>query len=686
MKMPKILINGKEIEFEKGMTVLQACELADVEIPRFCYHEKLSIAGNCRMCLVEMEKSSKPIASCAMPAAEGMNIKTNTTLVEKARKGVMEFLLANHPLDCPVCDQGGECDLQDQSLYYGVDKSRFLENKREVSEKYMGPLIKTQMTRCIHCTRCIRFATEVAGVPEIGAVGRGENMEITTYLEKSMESELSANVIDLCPVGALTSKPYAFEARPWELKKTESIDVMDAVGSNIRVDTYNWEVKRILPRLNNDINEEWISDKTRFACDGLLKQRLDVPYIRKNNKLEKSTWDEAIAFIEKKIKETEADKIAGHIGDMVNLENSLAFKKLFNNLNSNNLECREKKFYINLKDKINYIFNSSIKGIEESDFILLVGTNPRHEATILNARIRKIYLQKNIPIYSIGNPGNLTYEYNIIGNKTDDIKELFNKESKISKKILSAKRPIIIIGESALELKSGKYIFEELKNFLLNNNFINEEWNALNVLIQNASTVGLLDLKMISQQENNNFVFFDKLNSNKFKLLYLLGSDNLEFKKNNEFVIYQGSHGDKGAELADVILPSAAYTEQNGLYLNLEGRVQECKKASYPIGDSLEDWKIFNLILKKLGKINYLNNFETLRKESINSVVNFSEINELPKKIINKNYKINSDFYSEEILIKKLDYYYTNSISRASKTMSECRQINEKTPKTGTNN
>ena len=684
--MPKILINGKEIEFEKGMTVLQACELADVEIPRFCYHEKLSIAGNCRMCLVEMEKSSKPIASCAMPAAEGMNIKTNTTLVEKARKGVMEFLLANHPLDCPVCDQGGECDLQDQSLYYGVDKSRFLENKREVSEKYMGPLIKTQMTRCIHCTRCIRFATEVAGVPEIGAVGRGENMEITTYLEKSMESELSANVIDLCPVGALTSKPYAFEARPWELKKTESIDVMDAVGSNIRVDTYNWEVKRILPRLNNDINEEWISDKTRFACDGLLKQRLDVPYIRKNNKLEKSTWDEAIAFIEKKIKETEADKIAGHIGDMVNLENSLAFKKLFNNLNSNNLECREKKFYINLKDKINYIFNSSIKGIEESDFILLVGTNPRHEATILNARIRKIYLQKNIPIYSIGNPGNLTYEYNIIGNKTDDIKELFNKESKISKKILSAKRPIIIIGESALELKSGKYIFEELKNFLLNNNFINEEWNALNVLIQNASTVGLLDLKMISQQENNNFVFFDKLNSNKFKLLYLLGSDNLEFKKNNEFVIYQGSHGDKGAELADVILPSAAYTEQNGLYLNLEGRVQECKKASYPIGDSLEDWKIFNLILKKLGKINYLNNFETLRKESINSVVNFSEINELPKKIINKNYKINSDFYSEEILIKKLDYYYTNSISRASKTMSECRQINEKTPKTGTNN
>ena len=684
--MPKILINGKEIEFEKGMTVLQACELADVEIPRFCYHEKLSIAGNCRMCLVEMEKSPKPIASCAMPAAEGMNIKTNTSLVEKARKGVMEFLLANHPLDCPVCDQGGECDLQDQSLYYGVDKSRFVENKREVSEKHMGPLIKTQMTRCIHCTRCVRFATEVAGVPEIGAIGRGENMQITTYLEKSMESELSANVIDLCPVGALTSKPYAFEARPWELKKTESIDVMDAVGSNIRVDTYNWEVKRILPRLNNDINEEWISDKTRYSCDGLLKQRLDVPYIKKENKLQKSSWDEAIGIIVKKIKETQSDEIAGHIGDMISLESSVAFKKLFNNLQSDNLEFREKKYYINPNDKINYIFNSSIKGIEESDLILLVGTNPRHEATILNARIRKAFVQKKTPIYSIGDPGDLTYDYKVIGNKTDDIKQIINKESEISKKILSSKKPIIIIGESALELQSGKYIFEELKNYLLNNNFINEEWNALNILLQNASSVGLLDLKMLSHKSDNNFVFFDKLNQNKFKFLYLLGSDNLEFKKNNEFVVYQGSHGDKGAEIADVILPSAAYTEQNGLYSNLEGRVQECKKASYPIGESLEDWRIFNLILKKLEKTDNLNNFEKLKKAAIHSIINFSEMNNLPKRIVNKSEKINSDFKNEEILIKKLDYYFTNSISRASKTMSECRQINEQIPKTGTNN
>jgi len=683
--MPKITINGKEIEFEKGMTVLQACELANVEIPRFCYHEKLSIAGNCRMCLVEMEKSPKPIASCAMPAAEGMNIKTNTSLVEKARKGVMEFLLANHPLDCPVCDQGGECDLQDQSLYYGVDKSRFVENKRDVKEKYMGPLIKTQMTRCIHCTRCVRFATEVAGVPEIGAIGRGENMQITTYLEKSMESELSANVIDLCPVGALTSKPYAFEARPWELKKTESVDVMDAVGSNIRVDTYNWEVKRILPRLNNDINEEWISDKTRYSCDGLLKQRLDVPYIKKENKLQKSNWDEALDLLIKKIKEVQPNEIAGHIGDMINMENALGFKKLFNLIKSNNLEFREKKFYINSSEKINYIFNSSINGIEQSDLILLIGTNPRHEASMLNARIRKTFVQKKVPIFSIGDPGDLTYDYKIISDKTDEIKKIINNESELSNKILSAKNPIIIIGESVLELESGKYIFEEIKNFLIQNNKISQEWNPLNILIQNASTVGLLDLKIIPDQKENNFTFFNNLENKKFKLLYLLGSDNLDFKKDNEFVVYQGSHGDRGAEVADIVLPSATYTEQEGLYENLEGRVQECKKASYPIGEALEDWKIFNRIIKKMG-LNDTTNFDQLRKEVLNSIPNFSELNELPKNLESKNSKIQSNFVSEKITIRELDYYYTNSISRSSKTMSECRQIRQKIKKDGTNN
>ena len=683
--MPKITINGKEIEFEKGMTVLQACELADVEIPRFCYHEKLSIAGNCRMCLVEMENSTKPIASCAMPASEGMNIKTNTTLVEKARKGVMEFLLANHPLDCPVCDQGGECDLQDQSLYYGVDKSRFVENKRDVKEKYMGPLIKTQMTRCIHCTRCVRFATEVAGVPEIGAIGRGENMEITTYLEKSMESELSANVIDLCPVGALTSKPYAFEARPWELKKTESVDVMDAVGSNIRVDTYNWEVKRILPRLNNEINEEWISDKTRYSCDGLLKQRLDVPYIKKNNKLQKSTWDEAINLLVDKIHSVQPNEIAGHIGDMINMENALSFKKFFKILKSENLEFREKNFYINPDEKMNYIFNSSIAGIEDTDLILLVGTNPRHEASILNARIRKTFVKKKIPIFSIGNPGDLTYEYEIIGDSTEEIKKIINKEHDFSQKLLSAKKPIIIIGESALELESGGYIFEELKKFLIKNDLINENWNGLNLLVQNASTVGLLDLKIL-QDKGKSLSFFGDLKDKKFKLLYLLGSDNLEFQKNNEFIIYQGSHGDRGAEIADLILPSATYTEQNGLYENLEGRIQEGKKASYPIGEALEDWKIFNRIIKKLNLQEKTLNFDELRKEVLETVPNFSEINELPKKSVIKTDNIETSFFFEKIFVRELDYYYTNSISRSSKTMSECRQIRQKIKKDGTNN
>ena len=684
--MPKITINGKEIEFEKGMTVLQACELADVEIPRFCYHEKLSIAGNCRMCLVEMEKSPKPIASCAMPATEGMNIKTNTASVEKARKGVMEFLLANHPLDCPVCDQGGECDLQDQSMYYGVDKSRFVENKRQVKEKYMGPLIKTQMTRCIHCTRCVRFATEVAGVPEIGAIGRGENMEITTYLEKAMESELSANVIDLCPVGALTSKPYAFEARPWELKKTESVDVMDAVGSNIRVDTYNWEVKRILPRLNNDINEEWISDKTRYSCDGLLKQRLDVPYIKINKKLQKSTWDEAISLLVDKINSTNPDEIGGHIGDMVNLENALSFKKLFSVLKSENLEFREKSFYINSSEKSNYIFNSSIKGIEESDFILLIGTNPRHEATMLNARIRKVFVQKQIPIFSIGDPGDLTYEYTKVSNKTDEIKKILNKEGDLAKKLFSSKKPLIIIGESALELKSGKYLVEGLKNILIKNNFINKEWNAFNFLPQNASTVGLIDLKILSKEDEEKNSFFEKLNNNKFKLLYLLGSDNLEIKKNNEFIVYQGSHGDRGAEIADIVLPSAAFTEQSGLYENLEGRVQECRKASYPIGEALEDWKIFNLILKKLEKNDKLLNFDSLRKETLSLIPNFTAINELPSFDDSKVTNTSPYFFSEIIKIRELDYFFTNSISRASKTMSECRQIKQDSKKTGTDN
>ena len=670
--MPKIFINNKEIEFQEGMTVLQACELAGAEIPRFCYHERLSIAGNCRMCLVEMEKSSKPIASCAMPATDGMKIKTNTQMVEKARKGVMEFLLVNHPLDCPVCDQGGECDLQDQSLYYGFDSSRFKENKRLVKDKYMGPLIKTQMTRCIHCTRCIRFATEVAGVSELGAIGRGEDMEITTYLEKSMTSELSGNVIDLCPVGALTSKPYAFEARPWELKKTESIDVMDAVGSNIRVDSYGWEVKRVLPRLNNSINEEWISDKTRYACDGLLKQRLDKVYIRRENKLVEASWDDAINLISSKINSTDNDKIAGHIGGLNSIETINSFKKFLEEINVKNYEFREKDFYVNPEEKMNYIFNSSIQGIEKSDLLLLVGTNPRLEATILNARIRKTYLKNKLPILSIGDPGDLTYPYKVIGTKTDDIKQILEGKSEINNLFKKSKNPLVIIGESALELKSGKYILEGLKDFLHKNKFINENWNSFNILSQNAATVGALDLNFLNRA-NGSGNFFDKLKNHIFELLYFVGSDELNFQKNNEFIIYQGSHGDRMAQIADVVLPSPAYTEQNGFFINLEGRLQKAYKATNPIGNAKEDWKIFNLICNKLKNKNLFTNYKDLIDDSLSKIKDSKNIDTLPVTQTKKINLTSGNFYSEDVSIRPIDYYFSNPVARASKTMSDCR-------------
>jgi len=674
--VPKIIVNNKEIEFEEGMTVLQACELAGAEIPRFCYHERLSIAGNCRMCLVEMEKSSKPIASCAMPATDGMKIKTNTTFVEKARKGVMEFLLANHPLDCPVCDQGGECDLQDQSLFYGFDHSRYKENKRQVKEKHMGPLIKTQMTRCIHCTRCIRFATEVAGIPELGAIGRGEDTEITTYLEKSMESELSANVIDLCPVGALTSKPYAFEARPWDLKKTETIDVMDAVGSNIRVDTYGWEVKRVLPRVNEDINEEWISDKTRYACDGLSKQRLDTPYIRENGKLQKASWNEVLKILINKFKELNPEEIGGVVGDLADLEMMYSFKLFFNNsLGSQNLECRQDKIYINPEERMNYIFNSTINGIEDSDFILLVGSNPRLEATILNARIRKTYLKNKLKIYSIGDPGDLTYPYKIIGSNTSIINEIVNGKHEISAKIQKSKKPMIILGESSLYGKNGKYVFETFKNFLFKNNFIRKDWNALNVLNQHASRVGAIDLGIYSINEEDNFSFFEKLSNNQLKLIYLLGADTIDINKKNEFIIYQGSHGDKNAEIADIVLPGAAYTEKDGLFVNLEGKLQNAYKASYPPGEAREDWIIFkdlaNIIKKPLGYKN-IRQLREFIKRDIKSKKNLD---------LKKTYKI--DFVDQDILVRSIDYYYTNVIARSSKVMNECRQLSKKLLFTG---
>ena len=643
--MLKVKVNDTDVEVEEGLTVLQACKQAGVEIPIFCYHEKLSIAGNCRMCLVEIEKSPKPVASCAMTITEGMNIKTNTSMIEKARKGVMEFLLVNHPLDCPVCDQGGECDLQDQSMFYGVDKSRYNENKRQVPETYMGPLIKTQMTRCIHCTRCIRFATEIAGVPELGAIGRGEDMQITTYLEKSMESELSANVIDLCPVGALTSKPYVFEARPWELKKTETIDVMDAVGSNIRVDTYGWEVKRILPRINENINEEWISDKTRYACDGILNQRLDTPYLKSDNEFKKISWDLAYHKVVEKIKETSPEKIAGLTGDLTNMETMFIVKEFFQKtIKSQNLDSRSDNYYVNSNDRRNYIFNSSLNGIEESDLIILVGANPRYEATILNARVRKSFLNNKTEIYSFGDIGELTYPYKILDNKTDTIKDIFENKNDLSEKIKNSKKPIIILGQSALRLKSGKFIFEEFKRFLISVNKINKDWNSLNILSNHASTVGSYDLNILSSKDGKN-ITLNQIKNNNFDILFLFGQDNLNFKKKNEFIIYVGSHGDKGAEMADVILPGAAYTEQDGYYINLEGKIQKAYKASYTPGDAKEDWEIINELSELLKRKKIYKN----KEELIDRMMNYLKLDQN----LNNKDKIITEFFSEKIVIDR---------------------------------
>jgi len=675
--MLKLKVNDTEVEVEEGLTVLQACEKAGVEIPRFCYHEKLSIAGNCRMCLVEMEKSPKPIASCAMPAADGMIIKTNTPNIEKSRKGVMEFLLANHPLDCPVCDQGGECDLQDQSMFYGIDKSRFKENKRTVPDKNMGPLIKTQMTRCIHCTRCIRFATEIAGVPELGAIGRGEDMQITTYLEQSVQSELSGNVIDLCPVGALTSKPYVFEARPWELKKTETIDVMDAVGSNIRVDTYDWEVKRVLPIINEDINEEWISDKTRYACDGLLNQRLDLPYIKYNNKFEKATWDEVYKIIKSKIVNTNKEKICGFVGDLTNMEASFIFKEFFDRtIDTNKYESRSSESYTDISVRENYLFNSKINGIEEADLILLIGTNPRFEATILNARIRKAYLNNNTKIISLNDVGDLTYPYKSLDGKTQTIKNIAENKNETSKEILQSKKPMIILGESFLNSKSANYLFHYLKDFLFKNNKFTDDWHPFNILSTDAATVGNFDLDII----NENGKLIKDLHENKFEIVFLLGQDNLNFNKKNEFVIYQGSHGDKGAEIADIILPGAAYTEQSGHYTNLEGKIQKAYKASYPPGEAKEDWQIINELAELMNNRKLFNDKEELES----SMFNYLNLKKEKQRtgFIKENYQ--NDFENEDLKVNYKDYYFSNVIARSSKTMLDCNNSKENVKRTGT--
>jgi len=669
--MPKVKVDGIEIEVENGISVLQACEIAGKEIPRFCYHERLSIAGNCRMCLVEMEKSPKPVASCAMPVAEGQVIYTNTEMVKKAREGVMEFLLINHPLDCPICDQGGECDLQDQSVKYGGGTSRYELNKRSVKEKYMGPLIKTQMNRCIHCTRCIRFAEEVAGVPELGSINRGENMEITTYLEKTLDSELSANVIDLCPVGALTSKPYAFEARPWELTKTETIDVMDAVGSNIRVDTKGWEVKRILPRVNEDINEEWISDKTRYACDGLLINRIDRPYIKKDGKLIECSWDEAFLKIKEEVSKTV--NVGGLVGGMVDLETIFALKDFLTKISgSASIDFRQKDFYIDPSHLSNNLFNTSIAGIDESDLILLVGANPRLEATIINSRIRKNFINKRTEIFTIGNPGEQTYKIISLGDNLKVLKDIENNNSIFSEKIKTSQKPMIVIGESVLNSKQGRFVLETSKSILKKNNSL----NGLNILHQSASSVGAI---MLQAYTNTNEVL-------KNEILYLIGADEINIDTKNKFIIYQGTHGSKNAKIADVILPGAAYTEKNGLYVNLEGRVQSAFKASFPPGNAKEDWKILRALSDVLNKPLKFNTIEQLRSKIFDFNPALQRTDQLPLIDVNALNVENVEVIDSKVNYLPIDYYHSNEIAKSSKTMLECKIARQSLQKTGTEN
>ena len=543
----------------------------------------------------------------------------------------------------------------------------------------MGPLIKTQMTRCIHCTRCVRFATEIAGVPEIGAIGRGEDMQITTYLEQSMQSELSANVVDLCPVGALTSKPYVFEARPWELKKTESIDVMDAIGSNIRVDTYDWEVKRVLPIINEDINEEWISDKTRYACDGLLHQRLDTPFIKYNGKFEKASWEEVYKIIKSKFENTSKEKVCGFVGDLTNMETSYIFKEFFDRtLDTNNYESRSDNRFLDISSRENYLFNTSINGIEEADLILLIGTNPRYEATILNARIRKSYLSNNTKIISLNDLGDLTYPYQSLDGQTQTLKDIFNDNHEISKLIKDAEKPMIVLGESLLNSSSSMYVFNKAKEFLNKNNKITNDWNAFNILTNDSATVGNLDLGLINEKIN----LLDDLKENKFDLVFLVGQDNLSFDKKDEFIIYLGSHGDKGAEMADIILPGSAYTEQDGHFTNLEGKIQKAQKASYPPGEAKEDWQIINELAEFMNNRKLFNDKDELESSM------FNYLNLQKEKQNNVEDKYNSpseeDFKSEELKVVIKDYYFSNVIARASKTMVECNNSKLNLKSTGT--
>ena len=673
--MPKLTINGNEIEVPNGLTVLQACELAGAEIPRFCYHERLSVAGNCRMCLVEMERAPKPIASCAMPVGEGMVIRTDTPTVAKARKGVMEFLLINHPLDCPICDQGGECDLQDQAMAYGFDRSRYQENKRAVKEKFMGPLIKTIMTRCIQCTRCVRFATEVAGVEEMGLVNRGEHAEITT-LEQAIDSELSGNLVDICPVGALTSKPYAFTARPWELRKTLSVDVMDAVGANIRIDSRGREVMRVLPRLHEAVNEEWISDKTRHACDGLARQRLDRPYVRNGaGKLEAASWTEAFTAIAARLKGLSGDKIAALTGDLCDAESLLALKDLMGKLGSPHLDCRQDGAKIDGRSRAGYLFNTTIAGVEQADAVLLVGTNPRKEAPLINARLRKNYLASGLPVGLVGEAADLTYPLQYLGAGAESLKEIAEGRGSFAETLRAAQNPMIVVGMGALTRPDGAAVLALARQIAAEFGMVRDGWNGFNVLQTAAARVGALDLGFLPGEGGRDLEgILEGAESGAIEVVYLLGADELDTSRlGKAFVIYQGHHGDAGAHRADVILPGAAYTEKNGTYVNTEGRVQLGRLAVFPPGEAREDWTILRALSEPLNARLPYDNLGELREKLIAANPLFASLDQVTPAAWGE-FGTAGHLEDGAFAAAVENFYMTDPISRASETMANCTE------------
>ncbi|MBM3579670.1 MAG: NADH-quinone oxidoreductase subunit G [Alphaproteobacteria bacterium] len=645
--MLTVTINGKAVTIPDGLTIIQACEVADVEIPRFCYHERLAIAGNCRMCLVEVEgMPPKPVASCAMPAADGMKIHTDTPMVKKAREGVMEFLLANHPLDCPICDQGGECDLQDQAYQYGKGKSAYHEHKRAVKDKNMGPLIKTQMTRCIHCTRCVRFIEDVAGTCEIGAVNRGENMEITTYLEHGIKSELSGNIIDLCPVGALTSKPYAFKVRSWELQKTESIDVMDAVGSNIRIDSRGIEVMRILPRVNEEINEEWISDKTRFCYDGLKYQRLDKPYVKREGKLQAASFADAGKAITEVIKVVKPSEIAVLSGQLSSADEVFALKQICEKLGVKNFDCRLKGEKLSAADSASYLFNTKISGIDQADSCLLIGVNPRKDAPILNARLRKRFLTKQLKIAAIGVNADLTYGYENLG---DDVSLLKNFR-------LQGKNPMLILGHDMVARPDGELVLNLAKKIAEDSNMIREDWNGFNFLSKSTGLINGLATGFVG--DSNISEILKKTENGEIKIVILHAvDDEIDFTKlKNAFVVYIGSHGDRGAHIADVILPAAAYSEKTAIYINLEGCAQTTSRAVFAPGEAKTDLEILAELAEKLG-------FELKKNPDLQHLAKLGWI---------KSCDLSENLTTEKIVTQDFDFYLTNPIARASRTLNKC--------------